>query len=149
MISLHLSAKLPDILAVMATGLAAGFAGASSTMIAGVTVENQIIAASFAGSAMATLLRIFKPKDREPGKLLAQIGLSFMAWIMGGVFALFMGESFAGAPVVGPFMTVVGGHLIAGLVGYGLMGFLVSMDWSKIGNGIVSLILKMGSKSDD
>lgn len=149
MLSLHLSAKLPDFLVMIASSVAAGFAAASSTMILGVSVENQIIAASFAGSAMATLLRIFKPKDRVAGRLLPQIFLSFMAWIMGGVFALFMGESFAGAPVVGPFMTVVGGHLIAGLVGYGLMGFLVSMDWDEIGSRIVNLVLKLKGKNDD
>ena len=149
MFPLHLSAKLPDLFVIVATGLAAGFAAASSTMIAGISVENQILAASFAGSAMATLLRIFKPKERTPGRLLPQIGLSFMAWIMGGVFALFMGESFSMAPVVGPFMTGAGAHLIAGLVGYGLMGFLVTMDWTRIGNGVVNLALKMKGKSDD
>ena len=146
---LHLSAKLPDLLVIIATGVAAGFAAASSTMIAGVTVENQILAASFAGSAMATLLRIFKPKDRTPGKLLPQIGLSFMAWIMGGVFALFMGESFAMAPVVGAFMSGAGAHLVAGLVGYSIMGVLVTLNWEDIGSRIVNLALKMRSKNDD
>jgi len=104
-------------------GMVAGAGSAAVGAIGGSEFNSLIFAAACAGSATAIAFNAFNSAEKEVGTIVRRVTRSFVFFLIGVSFGLFMGTSFAG---IFPGVDRIGGTYLGGLMGYGLVALLLS-----------------------
>jgi len=87
------------------------------------TFPSMVVAAACAGSASAIAFNAFNGKDRPVETIVWRVVKSFIFFLIGVAFGLFMGNSIAGML---PGVDLIGGTFLGGLLGYALTAVLLS-----------------------
>ncbi len=123
-------------------------AGTSATVVPAATsvvgLSAMVIAAACAGSASAILFLILDQKERPPERIFRRVFWVVAAFALGAAFGLFVGPSIASSSP----LDRIAGTYIGGLVGFGVIGVLVSPKTMKaLGAWLVAILTKRGGGS--
>ncbi len=123
-------------------------AGATATMGAGAAeaegLSAMAIAAACAGSASTILFLILNQKERPPERTARRVFWVLAAFALGATFGLFVGPSIANSSP----LDRVAGIYFGGLVGFGVIGVVVSPKTMKaLGAWVVSILTQRGGAS--
>ncbi len=132
----------------VALGMVAGAGSAAVGALGGSEFNSLIFAAACAGSATAIAFNAFNSAEKEVGTIVRRVTRSFVFFLIGVSFGLFMGASIAGFL---PAVDRIGGTYLGGLMGYGLVAVLLSGSMREgIGEAILAVLrLIIKDKPDD
>lgn len=119
--------------------LVSGATAVNADPFMGALLTPAVIAAAGAGSASAIVVRAMGEKDRPPETIVKRTFTTFLIFLTGAVFGLFMGPSLAGMSA----LDAMGAAFFGGLVGFGVVGVLTSpKTMQSIGNWIVEMLTR-------
>ena len=127
-------------------GIIAGAGSAAASAAGGHTFNSLIIAAACAGSASAIAFNAFNSAEKEVDTIVRRVTKSFIFFLIGVCFGLFMNTSIAG---ILPGVDLIGGTYLGGLTGYGLVAILLSSRMREGISDTIFAVLRLVTKDKD